>query len=82
MIAGPIVRFGAVAKELVAREFDRKGVEEGAERFIIGFAKKVVVANGIAASFPITGIEDWTMTGAWLALLAYTFQIYFDFSKT
>ena len=80
MIAGPIVRFGAVAKELVAREFDRKGVEEGAERFIIGFAKKVVVANGIAASFPITGIEDWTMTGAWLALLAYTFQIYFDFS--
>ena len=80
MIAGPIVRFGAVAKELVTRDFDPKGVEEGAERFIIGFAKKVIVANGIAASFPITGIEDWTMTGAWLALLAYTFQIYFDFS--
>lgn len=80
MIAGPIVRFGAVAKELVNRDFNRKGVEEGVERFIIGFTKKVIVANGIAASFPITGIEDWTMTGAWLALLAYTFQIYFDFS--
>jgi alginate O-acetyltransferase complex protein AlgI len=80
MIAGPIVRFGIVAKELVTREFNRKGIEEGAERFIIGLAKKVIVANGIAASFPITGIEEWSTAVAWLALLAYTFQIYFDFS--
>jgi alginate O-acetyltransferase complex protein AlgI len=80
MIAGPIVRFGIVAKELVTREFNRKGIEEGAERFIIGLAKKVIVANGIAASFPITGVEEWSTAGAWLALLAYTFQIYFDFS--
>jgi alginate O-acetyltransferase complex protein AlgI len=36
MIAGPIVRFGVVAKELVSREFNRKGIEEGAQRFIIG----------------------------------------------
>ena len=80
MIAGPIVRFGIVAKELVTREFNRKGIEEGAERFIIGLAKKVIVANGIAASFPIMGVEEWSTAGAWLALLAYTFQIYFDFS--
>jgi alginate O-acetyltransferase complex protein AlgI len=80
MIAGPIVRFGIVAKELVSREFNRKGIEEGAERFIIGLAKKVIVANGIAASFPITGVEEWSTAGVWLALLAYTFQIYFDFS--
>jgi alginate O-acetyltransferase complex protein AlgI len=80
MIAGPIVRFGIVAKELVSREFNRKGIEEGAQRFIIGLAKKVIVANGIAASFPIMGVEEWSTAGAWLALLAYTFQIYFDFS--
>ena len=80
MIAGPIVRFGIVAKELVSREFNKKGIEEGAQRFIIGLAKKVIVANGIAASFPITGVEEWSIADAWLALLAYTFQIYFDFS--
>ena len=80
MIAGPIVRFGIIAKELVSREFNRKGIEEGAQRFIIGLAKKVIVANGIAASFPITGVEEWSIADAWLALLAYTFQIYFDFS--
>ena len=80
MIAGPIVRFGVVAKELVSREFNRNGIEKGAQRFIIGLAKKVIVANGIAASFPITGVEEWSTAGAWLALLAYTFQIYFDFS--
>ena len=80
MIAGPIVRFGIVAKELVSREFNRKGIEEGAQRFIIGLAKKVIVANGIAASFPITGVEEWSIADAWLALLAYTFQIYFYFS--
>ena len=80
MIAGPIVRFGIVAKELVTREFNRKGIEEGAERFIIGLAKKVIVANGIAASFPVTGVEEWSIADAWLALLAYTFQIYFYFS--
>ena len=70
MIAGPIVRFGIVAKELVSREFNRKGIEEGAQRFIIGLAKKVIVANGIAASFPITGVEEWSIADAWLALLA------------
>ena len=68
MIAGPIVRFGVVAKELISREFNRKGIEEGAQRFIIGLAKKVIVANGIAASFPITGVEEWSTAGAWFAL--------------
>ena len=67
MIAGPIVRFGIVAKELVSREFNRKGIEEGSQRFIICLAKKVIVANGIAVSFPITGVEEWSTAGAWVA---------------
>ena len=80
MIAGPIVRFGAVAQELVHRTFSASNVQAGAERFIIGLAKKVLIANVIAASFPITGGSEWTGIQAWTALLAYTLQIYFDFS--
>lgn len=80
MIAGPIVRYGAVAAELVQRPFTRTNIRLGAQRFVVGLAKKVLIANTVAAAFPITEVEEWTTLSAWAALLAYTVQIYFDFS--
>ncbi len=59
---------------------DRTALQLGLQRFIVGLAKKVLVANVVAAAFPITGTDPWTTASAWLALLAYTVQIYFDFS--
>lgn len=80
MIAGPIVRYGAVAQELEHRSYCRKNAILGAQRFIIGLAKKVLIANTVAAAFPIEFSETGHFAGAWTALLAYTIQIYFDFS--
>lgn len=80
MIAGPIVRYGAVAKELVSRPFTSENVMLGAQRFIIGLVKKVFIANTVAEAFPMVHEGPWTGIGAWSALLAFTLQIYFDFS--
>jgi len=80
MIAGPIVRYGVVAKELVSRVSSYEGLKSGLMRFSIGLAKKVLIANVVAEYFPITGISEWNMASSWLALLAFSLQIYMDFS--
>ena len=80
MIAGPIVRYGVVAKELVSRPFTRENVILGTQRFVVGLSKKVFIANTVAEAFPIDGVGEWTAIGAWSTILAYTLQIYFDFS--
>ena len=80
MIAGPIVRYGDVAQELVHRVFTRANVVEGSQRFAVGLAKKVFLANRVAAAFPLTPDGAWTGVDAWAALIAYALQIYFDFS--
>ena len=80
MIAGPIVRYGVVAKELVERHVSYHGLKNGLKRLSIGLAKKVLIANMVAEHFPIAEISDWNIASSWLALLAYTLQIYMDFS--
>lgn len=80
MIAGPIVRYGVVAKELVSRPFTRENVILGTQRFVVGLSKKVFIANTVAEAFPIDSVGEWTAIGAWSTILAYTLQIYFDFS--
>ncbi len=82
-IAGPIVRYNDVAGQLVRRVITLEGFAEGVHRFIIGLAKKMIVAN-IAAG-PADAIFDLpagqlTAGLAWLGALCYTLQIYFDFS--
>jgi alginate O-acetyltransferase complex protein AlgI len=83
MIAGPIVRFNWIADQITHRQETNDDRLLGFYRFIIGLAKKVLIANVMGAeadrimALDIAGIDSTT---AWLGILAYTFQIYFDFS--
>ncbi len=83
LIAGPIVRYRDVADRLAAREhsFDRFG--DGAKRFVTGLAKKVLLANNAGLLWSaVSGTDPAALTaaGAWLGVIAFGFQIYFDFS--
>lgn len=83
LIAGPIVRYKDVQKEVDARTTTISGVASGVQRFLIGLAKKVLLANQIGALWDYLkglGSMDMSMALAWLGALAFTFQIYFDFS--
>jgi alginate O-acetyltransferase complex protein AlgI len=81
-IAGPIVRLREIEDQLGARPVRLDDLMEGATRFVHGLVKKVVIADTVApvadAAFA-NGVHP-TTTGAWLGALAYTLQIYFDFS--
>ncbi len=85
LIAGPIVRFNEIADQLENRKhletYENKVL--GFFRFIIGLAKKVLIANVLAVeadyAFGLPS-EQLTSNVAWIGILAYTFQIYFDFS--
>jgi len=86
MIAGPIVRFTEVEKELRMRTVENADWLNGFYRFALGLSKKVLIANTLASIFPIDiavatgGFEGWSAPHAFIAILAFTFQIYFDFS--
>lgn len=83
MIAGPIVRFSSVATEIEHRTEKVDDKLSGFYRFCIGLGKKVLIANvmGQQASIIMDGnLADIGIWHAWIGLLAYTFQIYFDFS--
>ena len=83
LVAGPIVRFETVRRDLLHRKFDSLLFAYGAFRFVLGVNKKVLIANSVApladlaffSSSPTLGAID-----AWIGILAYTVQIYFDFS--
>ena len=83
LIAGPIIRYHDVARQLTDRDHPASRMFEGIWRFAIGMAKKVLIANPLAGiadgafGTPVTGLDPGT---AWVGLLAYAFQIYFDFS--
>lgn len=83
LIAGPIVRYETVEQELEGRRECLDDFSKGALRFCIGLAKKVLIANNVGAIFNEVAVMDSgqlsTMT-AWLGVLSFTFQIYFDFS--
>ncbi|MFD1395886.1 MBOAT family O-acyltransferase [Kroppenstedtia eburnea] len=83
LVAGPIIKYGDIAKQLVSRKVTLEGFGEGAECFIRGLAKKVLLANNIGllwANVKATPSEDLSILSAWLGIIAFTFQIYFDFS--
>ncbi len=83
LVAGPIVRYGHVAHELTARKHSWEEFAYGIHRFVIGLAKKVLIANvvGITADkcFQLP-LPQVTSPHALIAALCYTLQIYFDFS--
>ena len=81
LIAGPIVRYSDVEKELKCRSHTMQQFSEGAFRFIIGLSKKVLLANviGELGQFYKEGLEN-SVLFAWLYGISFTLQIYFDFS--
>jgi len=84
MIAGPIIRYNTIAKQLTDRVATYEDRVMGFYRFVIGLSKKVLIANVMAeqadAIMGSNCIMDIDTGTAWIGLLAYTFQIYFDFS--
>ena len=81
LIAGPIVRYKSVAEQLENRREDLEKFVSGIQRFTVGLAKKVLLANAVGQLWEQSlAAENLTAAGAWLGLLAYAFQIYFDFS--
>mgnify|MGYP000823393652 CR=1 FL=1 len=83
LIAGPIVRYSDVEKEIEARKSTPKGCFYGMTRFCIGLAKKVLIADyaGAVADQLLGGsFTASTTLGLWFGVLMYMFQIYFDFS--
>ena len=83
LIAGPIVRYETIEKELKERKISYSDFNEGIMRFLRGFFKKVLLANQIGLLWTtIKGIPtgELSMMTSWLGVLAFTFQIYFDFS--
>ncbi len=83
LIAGPIVRYGEVAKQLKHREMTAPMFSEGVYRFLIGLAKKALLANTVGKTvtdiFSVV-LGELSALGVWGAMLCYAFQIYFDFS--
>jgi len=83
LIAGPIVRFTTISKEISDRRMNVEDFSSGSVRFIYGLGKKVLIANlmGTMADSIYAMDPSGLSTGtAWLASVAYMFQIYFDFS--
>ena len=83
LIAGPIVRYSDVAEMLVGRKTNLDQIAEGVRRFIVGFGKKVLLANQVYViwnEITLMPVSEISTAAAWLGALAFTFQIYFDFS--
>ena len=81
LIAGPIVQYKTVEKELMHRKVTLEDFSEGAFRFSVGLAKKVLLANQIGSLWDsISQLNHMSVATAWLGAIAYSFQIYFDFS--
>ena len=83
IVAGPIVRYEDVQHEIDDRTVTESMLADGISRFITGLGKKVLIANNIGALWTeIKALEYSTLSAgtAWLGILAFTFQIYFDFS--
>ena len=83
LIAGPIVRYETVAEQLDVRKESVDDFGEGVRRFILGLGKKVLIANmagEIVDSISKLSANDNTVVLAWISAIAFSIQIYFDFS--
>lgn len=81
LIAGPIVQYKTIEKELSSRRVTLEDFSEGAFRFSVGLAKKVLLANQIGVLWTsISQLNEMSAATAWLSAIAYSFQLYFDFS--
>lgn len=84
LIAGPIVRYETISDQIMGRRESYEDFSRGVCRFIVGLSKKVLLANNFAVvadqSFAFSAADNCSVAFAWLGAIAYTLQIYFDFS--
>lgn len=82
LIAGPIVRYRDVAYQLKHRRETFEQFTKGVKLFMVGLGKKVLIANqmGTLTTAMFSTTEENGVIGSWVGIIAYTFQIYFDFS--
>lgn len=84
LIAGPIVRYETIAKQIKSRQETFDDFASGVCRFMVGLGKKVLLSNTLAIvtdnAFNMNSINELSVSMAWLGAIAYTFQIYYDFS--
>ena len=82
LIAGPIVRYRDVVEQLVNRRETLEMFTRGVKLFMVGLAKKVIIANtmGTLTTNIFATTDENGVVGTWVGMIAYTFQIYFDFS--
>ncbi|QSX07079.1 MBOAT family protein [Sedimentibacter sp. zth1] len=83
LIAGPIVKYTDINVELKERKINYSQIQDGAETFILGLGRKVLIANNVGMLWDevqTLGFSNISTPLAWLGVLAFTFQIYFDFS--
>ena len=83
LVAGPIVRYSDVREELRGRKIKKEDVQEGFLRFLRGLFKKILLANqigGLWEEIHMLGAGNASAATAWLGALAFTLQLYFDFS--
>ena len=83
LIAGPIVNYNDIYKQLANRKESISKFGEGVQRFIIGLGKKVILANNIGliwSQVKEIPLSDLSVVLAWIGIIAFTLQIYFDFS--
>ena len=83
LIAGPIIKYHDIEKQLDCRSTDSFGIAGGIRRFIVGLSKKILIANSLGCIVDdIYSLEgsDMNILLAWIAAILYSLQIYFDFS--
>ena len=83
LVAGPIIKYKDLGEQIDHRDYRVDRFAAGVEIFTIGLAKTLLLANNVGQLWDVyqaTALSDLTVAGAWLGVLAYTFQIYFDFS--
>jgi alginate O-acetyltransferase complex protein AlgI len=81
LIAGPIVRYNTIEQDLTHRKHSVSLFTEGVHRFVIGLGKKVFIANNVALIWELSKTTaDPSALLCWLGIIAFSFQIYFDFS--
>ena len=83
LIAGPIIKYKDLGDQIDSRDTSTEKFASGVQIFMVGLAKKLLIANNVGMlwdSYKAMAPADLTVAGAWLGVLTFTFQIYFDFS--
>ena len=83
LIAGPIIKYKDVGEQIDQRKHSEEKFAQGVLRFMIGMAKKLLLANNIGQlwdAYKNMQVSEMSVFGAWLGIIAFSLQIYFDFS--